>query len=328
MHLATSGMASLDVDWLEPARPVLAAEGISIDDFVRRYPTIRGRGLRLEFMAPPGVPFESHKLNWPRQDNPRKQRCVLELRAGSANLQDVLPPSWHPEARRPYQWLTPPGEAFPMLPDELLRLWLEWPAFEARAKALCPWAPPPVAEPERPSGARPRTYTGPSVAQAWNDAHDLPKMLANYGYKRVGDSNRWLSPDSTSGRAGLLLLAGAEHARVLCMSGSGPLADGKPHDAFDLLRLHEHEGDRAKAVKAAAKALGMDAESRRAHRVPELARLPWHDYLAIRTQEADALHMYPGALDVAVRKAQRESSPSSSIDADSTGGCTAELSKV
>jgi hypothetical protein len=77
-----------------------------------------------------------------------------------------------------------------------------------------------------------------------------------------------------------------------------------------LLRLHEHQGDRAKAVKAAAKALGMDTESRRASSGTRWARLPWRDYLAIRTPEADALHMYPGALDVAVRKAQRESSPS------------------
>jgi hypothetical protein len=99
------------------------------------------------------------------------------------------------------------------------------------------------------------------------------------------------------------------HAHVLCQSGSGPLADGKPHDAFDLYRIHEHQGDRAKAVKAAAKALGMDAESRRAHRVPELARMSWTDYLAIRVSEAGALHMHPGALDVAVKQehdAQRE----------------------
>jgi len=254
--LEPSGLCSLDLDHLEHSRTVLAPEGIDVDALIRDYPTIVGRAPRVLFKAPAEVTaLRHHPLQWPaeRPIRPHDKLCVLELRAG--RIKDMLPPSVHPDTGRPYRWLTAPRDGFAPPPDALLRLWRNFEAFRHRARNLCPWAPP---EPEPALNNADRRYlkqrTGPSVIAAFNQAHDVSALLEAHGYKQQG-RNRWKSPDC-QGQAGVVLLG----ERIYCHHAGDPLGDGKPHDAFDLYAVFEHGGDVRAAVRAAAEALGMNAQ--------------------------------------------------------------------
>lgn len=86
-----------------------------------------------------------------------------------------------------------------------------------------------------------------SPIDAFNEAFTVIDMLERHGYKRKGEG-RYLSPFSTSGSAGITLL---DDGRIYSHGTSDPLADGLPHDAFDLFKTLEHNGDQTKALKAA-----------------------------------------------------------------------------
>lgn len=247
--LEPSGLVSLDADH-EGAKAVLAAEGIDLDALMERTPTIVGRAPRLEFKAPPILGLEKKVVRWPTPEDPTGpgRITILELRAG-AN-QDVLPPSRHPDIGRPYRWATPPRHGFPPLPEELVSLWLNFDAFNQRARKVCPWA-----KPERMVAPRKHAqpYTGPSIIHAFNEAHDIVPMLESYGYQRAG--KRWKSPHAKASSApGMVLLPSG---RVYCHDSDDPLGDERAHDAFDLFTLLEHGGDVRAATRAASKLLGM-----------------------------------------------------------------------
>jgi|HubBroStandDraft_1064217.scaffolds.fasta_scaffold37423_3 putative DNA primase/helicase len=249
--LEPSGLVSLDADYPDAARAVLAAEGIDLEALIATTPTIIGRAprSRLEFKAP-AVPLSKKAIAWPPRTKGEKPITVLELRAG--RHQDVLPPSIHPDTRQPYTWRTPPREGFPPLPDALLALWQDFDAFKHRARNLCPWADP---EPEsiRPDRREWKPHTGPSVIRAFNEAHDAVAILEAHGYVRAG-RKRWKSPHGHN-MAGVVLLP---NGRVYCHHTSDPLGDEKAHDAFDLFALFDHGGDTRAAVRAAAQALGLN----------------------------------------------------------------------
>jgi len=254
--LEPSGLVSLDCDDLSGARTVLAPEGLDLDELIRGTPTIVGRAPRLEFKAP-DAPLGRKSVVWPPRAAGEKPITVLEFRAG--RLQDVLPPSLHPDTRLAYHWATPPRDGFPPLPDKLLQLWQDFDAFKHRARNLCPWADP---EPE-PDQKAPRSvrgpFTRPSVIAAFNEAHDIAAILAARGYIPAG-RKRWKSP-SGHGVAGVVLLPSG---KVYCHHTSDPLGDERAHDAFDLFALFEHGGDVRAAIRAAAEALGMASGRRRA----------------------------------------------------------------
>ncbi len=254
--LEPSGLVSLDADDLDGARQVVAAEGLDLDALIASTPTVIGRAPRLEFRAP-AAPLGRKSIVWPARAAGEKPVTVFELRAG--RVQDVLPPSMHPDTGQPYRWLTPPRNGFPPLPDALLALWLGFDAFKHRARNLCPWADPepePAKRPPRPSSP----LTGPSVIAAFNDAHDAIAILEAHGYERVG-RRRWKSPHG-HGVAGVVQLP---DGRIFCHHASDTaLADGKGHDAFDLYALLEHGGDTRAAVRAAAEMLGLNNRERAA----------------------------------------------------------------
>jgi Bifunctional DNA primase/polymerase, N-terminal len=245
--LEPSRLVSVDADHPEGAQLVLAAEGIDLDALIVATPTIIGRAPRLEFRAP-HPPLGRKAIAWPPRAAGEKPVTVLELRAG--RVQDVLPPSIHPDTKQPYRWITPPRDGFPPLPESLLRLWQNFDAFKHRARNLCPWADPepePAPQPPRRIQAR----TGPSVIAAFNDAHDVVAILESHGYQREG--KRWKSPNGHN-LAGVVVLPSG---KVYCHHTSDPLGDEKAHDAFDLFRVFDHGGDYRAAVKAAAQALGL-----------------------------------------------------------------------
>jgi putative DNA primase/helicase len=249
--LEPSGVVSLDADDPDATRVILAAEGIDLDRLIDDGPTIIGRAPRLEYLAPKGIELSRKKIIWPQR--PHEQSATrLELRAG--RVHDVLPPSMHPDTRRPYGWNPPPRTGFRELPDELLRLWLDFDRFAHRARNLCPWAPPEPEPVQHVHSTQP--YTGPSVIRAFNDAHSVVAILEAHKYQKTS-ARRWKSPNG-HGVAGVVLLG--DGRVVYCHHGSDPLGDGRAHDAFDLFRIFEYGGDTRRAVKAAAELLGLDRE--------------------------------------------------------------------
>ncbi|MGX2042250.1 AAA family ATPase [Methylocaldum sp. MU1018] len=96
-----------------------------------------------------------------------------------------------------------------------------------------------------------------SVIRAFNDANDIGAILERNGYIGKG-RNRWLYPGSTSGLPGVRMLPDSIPKRVYSSHDGDPLNDGNAHDAFDCWRILEHGGDMTRAVKEAARLMGMD----------------------------------------------------------------------
>ena len=260
--LGPSGLASLDIDDMEGTRALLADLGLNLEELTREAVMIQGNPARMRawFRMPEGLDGLSRRaLAWPAREPGGKPRTILELRAGAC--QDLAPPSLHPEGN-PYVFLRAPWELpkLGILPPALLELWRDWDAWRPHLEALCPWAPP------APEPAPPRERAGgESVIAAFNAAHDPAAILASYGYKPKGP-NRWLSPFSSSGLAGIVRLS--QTGRIHCHHASDPLA-GPPHDAFSLFTVLEHGGDHREAVKAAAALLGIATPKRSEPRAVE-----------------------------------------------------------
>ncbi|MFW2571475.1 YfjI family protein [Legionella sp. 29fVS95] len=87
---------------------------------------------------------------------------------------------------------------------------------------------------------RPERYSSGdalSAIHAFNEQYSLLQLLTQYGYKRKFVKNgeeRWLSPDSTSGIAGIVV----RDNRFFSHHNNG-LNDGYWHDAFDFMKVHE-----------------------------------------------------------------------------------------
>jgi hypothetical protein len=59
---------------------------------------------------------------------------VFELRAGP--IQDVLPPSIHPDTKIPYGWIRDPDDGIPELPKEFLLIQSHLPQAQKR-EVIC-----------------------------------------------------------------------------------------------------------------------------------------------------------------------------------------------
>ena len=244
--LGASGLCSLDVDSPKDSESLLAELGVDLRALREANPTIQGHPsrYRIMFRTPEGLNLHAHKLTWPA-NNGAKPITLFELRAGP--VQDVLPPTIHPGTKKPYTWLTRPGDDFPSLPAALLELWTNWDSYRPELEGVCPWAP----DPFKPSAASRGNGARADVIGAFNEAHNVEALLKASGYKQRG--KRWTSPTSTSDLAGVVILDG----RVFSHHASDPLNDGHSHDAFDVYRILDHGGDLKAAVKAAALALGI-----------------------------------------------------------------------
>lgn len=303
--LGPGQVCSLDVDDVQWTRHVLYNElGLDLDAMALVFPTVVGNPARFRilFRMPAGLELAAHKLTWPNEKDPDgslfksatarvvaakkakdkvaeaaakaladtfKTFTVLELRAGL--VQDVLPPSIHPETGKPYTWRTPPGDELPELTPELLAIWQNWDAFKRDAEASCPWRPEPKKVAKKPAKklvpAKPGS--GASVIEQFNQVHDVESLLEAHGYERKG--RKYLCPHSSTGLPGITVADG----RMYSHHGSDPLANGHQNDAFDVFCILEHNGDQGAAVKAAARILGIEyTRSDRQPEPPALGELP------------------------------------------------------
>lgn len=246
-----SRTAALDIDHVENTRLLFEEFGIDYDALLRGAPRIVGRLDRgkVLFRVPDGVDLSRRSIMWPSRDDPRRTDVVFELRAGL--VQDVLPPSIHPDTGRAYEWAgTSIWDGLPDIPAPILTLWTEWDRFRGQMADICPWKPQRDFQPPRkvrPQGER------TSAIDAFNAAHDMHEMLVRHGYKPTR-RGRYLSPNSSSGLAGVVLF---DDGRAYSHHASDPFDSAHTFDAFDLFCHYEHGGDMSKAVKAAAEYLGM-----------------------------------------------------------------------
>ena len=124
---AYSRTTVLDIDNLEETRTRLAPHGIDLDELLNAEDAVQihsGRDNRgkLLYRLPEGC--------WPlrtKQIEDKQGNMVYELRCATKDgrtVQDVLPPSIHPDTRAPYDW---GGKGnwrnLPVLPEPLLTLW-------------------------------------------------------------------------------------------------------------------------------------------------------------------------------------------------------------
>jgi putative DNA primase/helicase len=257
---ADSGTFALDADMSgDHVALALAAGGVDYADLLSAgTPAIRGnpaKPAKLLYRTPPGLELRAHKLPWMHRDDSAKREVVFELR--THRVQDVLPPTIHPETREPYAWVDRPRcrEDIPCIPEALLRLAREWSAALPAMEAACPWAPPPApkADTARTRGTdSERHHDGPSVIAAFNAQVPVTTVLARNGYKQCG--TRWVAPGSTSGTPGVVVFDG----RVYSHHGSDALAGDHSHDAFSAFTLLEHQGNVTGAVRAASLELGLN----------------------------------------------------------------------
>lgn len=252
LHVA-SGTVGLDIDNVAHTKMIFQELGIDYEATMASAPRIIGRQDRGKalFRAPHDR-LMTKKISWPREGDPRHNDVVFELRAGA--VQDVLPPSIHPDTGNPYTWAGPsPLDGLPELPPQILAMWEDWDRIRPQIMAICPWRPTEVFRP----AAKPRVKSDSvSVIEAFNAAHDMRELLIRFGYKPTG-RNRFLSPNSSSGLAGVNLF---DDGKAYSHHASDPFDSAHTFDAFDLWCQYEHMGDVTKAVRDAAKFLNVTNE--------------------------------------------------------------------
>lgn len=107
-HLGASGLCSVDLDALDAAQVALGAVGVDANDVIKAgWQIVSGKPnkARAMFRVPEGVPLTLRRLRIPLPEaewhkGAPRLGVVLELRCGE--VQDVLPPSIHPDTKRPY----------------------------------------------------------------------------------------------------------------------------------------------------------------------------------------------------------------------------------
>ena len=253
LHHAVSRTAVLDIDHPEWTASALLMVDIDLEALLSAPgPKIRGaKGLKPVYQLPDGLELSRHALAW-KEPGAAKAVTVFELRGGK--VQDVLPPSIHPDTGKPYAWEPEMPRSrgdIPELPGNLRALWENWHVLKPVLNKAQPWAAPPP----------PRTYqegSGDSVIAAFNRDNSPHDILQKYGYKRVGP-DRYLSPHSSTNTPGIVVFKGDDGLeRLVCYHASDPLYDDEhAHDAFSAWLILKHGGDIKIAVKEAARTLGM-----------------------------------------------------------------------
>jgi hypothetical protein len=175
---------------------------------------------------------------------------VFELRAKG---QEVAPPSEHPDGPA-YKWLEEPQckDDIPELPEQLKLLYQHWDELEPMMQEVSPWYEPPKPKVQNTPQAK-----GHGIISAFNDAVSVEEILERNGYRR--DGQKYISPSSRTGLAGVVIFRDGDTPRCYSHHASDELNDGHSHDAFDVLRILECDGDFKAAMDKARVHLGLAA---------------------------------------------------------------------
>lgn len=268
--LHASGLVSLDIDHVEHFTRVMTDYGYGDEiSGLRDAPTVVGnpKRFRVMYRVPAGVQLPYGALKWPVEGEPEKMETIFELRSASADSArfDLLPPSAHPHGHV-YRWSTSLPrtlDEWPEPPAWLLDFWLKWHDVKEDLARACPWAkdvPAPT-----PAPASRASSDGVSVIDEFNRRVSIHDALSRCGYTRKA-RDRYLSPHSTSGLAGVYVDERQNHAYV--HHASDPMSErgrsgNAPVKPFDLFCYYEHNDDSSVAAKAAAKKLGLGPPEKR-----------------------------------------------------------------
>jgi hypothetical protein len=133
---AYSGTCALDLDDLERSRTWFSEHGVNLDELLGAPDAVqlssgRPNRAKLIYRLDRPLPSKAYAIPEPQPDGKTKRHTLFEFRCGTSNgrtVQDVLPPSIHPDTGVPYQWkLGPLGNwrDAPKLPPKLRELWLQ-----------------------------------------------------------------------------------------------------------------------------------------------------------------------------------------------------------
>lgn len=250
---ARSGTCTLDIDEPDWSAVALGAVGLKLSDLEQGLCIEGRRGVKPIFRTTLNLPRVS--LTWPDPLDTRETKrriTVFELRGG--DCQDVLPPSIHPSGI-PYRWkgtLPFTHRGLRPLPKSLEKVWTDFDAMRHRLEAACPWEThKPAPESRKTSQTSPFHPTRPGPISSYNAETDPASLLRKHGYRDFGH-DRWLYPGSQSGEPGVIVHPArhGQKATVWSFHPGDPLCNAHANDAFDLLTLLEHGGDRTLALQS------------------------------------------------------------------------------
>lgn len=256
VNLGKSRVCSADLDWPEALQIIDAEFGFGFSTLSTEFCSLVGSAPRIMFKVPDNEDLGYCKLNWVGEDG--KSHTVLELRSVHSDddkqRQDVLPPSIHPDTKKPYQWIKRPSDVGIVEPPEwLLNIWKNWEFFKAQLESVNPYA---AKEKTKQTSSIAQSKGGAlEVANAFDEQADIQETLLKYGYKRCG--KRYLSPHSETKLPGVHIMEN----KCWIHHASDPLCSedtGCPVSPFDLFTQYEHNGDYRASTKAAARLLGIE----------------------------------------------------------------------
>jgi hypothetical protein len=204
---AYSGTCAIDFDDLERSRAYLAARGVDVDKLLAAPDAVRidsGRPNRAKLLYRVPAALSTKQVHV-------DGRVVLEFRCATnarhtVTVQDVLPPSVHPDTGLPYAWKLGPSADFrrpPPLPRALLAHWLSLLDAEKPSSLLAELAKPTAPRAELPL-ERVETLLG-HVGADQRDVWIGVGMALHYSYGGADDAlgvwDRW-SSKSTKYRGG------------------------------------------------------------------------------------------------------------------------------
>lgn len=226
---------------------------VLVDGLVELLPRQRtgGGGIQIAYRCP--MPQTNQKLAW-HPDGTQHSGRIIAIETRGEHGYALLPPSLHPSGHR-YELLNGKFSQIPTITQKQRDFLLD------TARQLCQ-APKTRQDIERGEAVRKtstREYTGESVIDAYNAAHDIRSTLRQYHYTELS-GDRWSRPGKEAS-GGVYLVNG--NNKSYHYSSNDPLDSDshglhQPRSPFDFYLEFEHNGDYTNAVRMAAKALGMD----------------------------------------------------------------------
>lgn len=191
LALEPSRIATIDLDDLGISREVLALADIDIDALLADPAAVRiigreGRG-KLLYHVPEG--FECCTVTLTYGEKNKNERMIFELRHKSQNgrtVQDVLPPSIHPDTGKPYE-LVGDIAKIPPLPQALADLWKHWTEWKPVLQSLDPHYTEAINKAEKPKteARAPQVEGTIDPIAAFNERHSIHEVLIGRSFKLI-----------------------------------------------------------------------------------------------------------------------------------------------